>query len=69
MSESKLFLKRQKINKMEARMTKRLQKDLEAMQKNYKDQFKVTLPTNDLKLWYIDFSLPMETVYKGETYR
>jgi len=42
---------------MEARMTKRLQKDLEAMQKNYKDQFIVTLPqNNDLKLWHIEFT-------------
>ncbi len=54
---------------MEQRMTKRLQKDLEAMQKNYKDQFKVTLPNNDLKLWYIDFKCPETSIYKNEDYR
>ncbi|KRX09641.1 Ubiquitin-conjugating enzyme/RWD-like protein [Pseudocohnilembus persalinus] len=54
---------------MEQRMTKRLQKDLEAMQKNYKDQFNVVLPTNDLKLWHISFTLPKESIYAGETYK
>ena len=58
-----------KVEKMEARMTKRLQKDLEAMQKNYKDQFVVSLPNNDLKLWYIDFTCGEECIYKGEKFR
>ena len=50
-------------------MTKRLQKDLEAIQKNYKDQFEVTLPTNDLKLWYVTFKGAEGTLYEGEKYK
>lgn len=50
-------------------MTKRLQKDLEAMQKNYKETFNVTLPTNDLKLWHIEFTLPKESIFAGERYK
>ena len=53
---------------MEGRMTKRLTKDLESMQKNYKDQFTVKLPTNDLKLWHVQFTMPKGTVYEGEAY-
>ena len=51
---------------MEARMTKRLQKDLEAMQKNYKDTFSVTLPSNDLRLWNVDFTAAKGTVFSDE---
>lgn len=47
-------------------MTKRLQKDLEAMQKNYKEQFQVTLPNNDLKTWHISFKGAKGTLYDGE---
>ena len=50
-------------------MTKRLQKDLEAMQKNYKDQFTVVLPNNELKLWHGEFILPDNCIYKGEKYK
>ena len=54
---------------METRMTKRLTKDLESIQKNYKDQFTVVLPNNDLKLWHIkikgaDFSSKINTTPK-----
>ena len=41
---------------MESRMSKRLQKDLEAIQKNYKDIFAVELINNDLKQWHITFT-------------
>ncbi|KAL4452961.1 hypothetical protein ABPG74_002526 [Tetrahymena malaccensis] len=54
---------------MEARMTKRLQKDLEAMQKNYKDQFHVTLPNNDLKLWHVEFTAAQGTIFQGEKFK
>jgi ubiquitin-protein ligase len=33
---------------MQSRMTKRLMKDLEQMQKSYAEMFKVTLVNNDL---------------------
>ena len=36
---------------MAARMTKRLQKEFEAIQKNA--ELKASLPTNDLKLWHV----------------
>lgn len=48
---------------MEGRMTKRLQKDLEAMQKNYKDQFIVTLPKNEIKEWNVEFTAAQGTVF------
>ena len=44
-------------------MTKRLQKDLEAMQKNYKDIFTVVLPNNDLRHWNVEFTSAKETVF------
>ncbi len=50
------------------RMTKRLQKELEGMHKA-NDTFRVGLPTNDLRLWYIDFVGAKGTVYEGEPYR
>ncbi|EGR30636.1 ubiquitin-conjugating enzyme e2w, putative [Ichthyophthirius multifiliis] len=54
---------------MQARMTKRLQKDLEAIQKNYKDQFQVTLPKNDLQIWHIEFTASKETVFADEKFK
>lgn len=39
------------------------------MQKNYKDQFTVILPTNELKLWHVEFTLPENCIYKGEKYK
>jgi len=54
---------------MESRMTKRLGKDLEAMQKNYKDVFKVDLPNSDLKIWHISFIGAAETIYTSETFK
>eukprot|EP00825_Cyclidium_porcatum_P048250 TRINITY_DN8050_c0_g1_i1.p1 TRINITY_DN8050_c0_g1~~TRINITY_DN8050_c0_g1_i1.p1 ORF type:complete len:171 (-),score=32.32 TRINITY_DN8050_c0_g1_i1:451-963(-) len=68
------YIRTQKKNiynklEMEARMTKRLQKDLEAMQKNYKEQFVVTLPNNDLKTWHIAFKGAKGTLYDGEQFK
>ncbi len=54
---------------VESRMTKRLTKDLESIQKNYKDTFTVELPTNDLKLWHISFKGASGTVYAGEEFK
>jgi ubiquitin-protein ligase len=45
-------------------MVKRLQKELEAMQKNA-DVFRVSLPTNDLRLWYVDFVGAKNTIYEN----
>jgi ubiquitin-protein ligase len=46
------------------RMVKRLQKELEFMQKN-PDVFRVMLPTNDLRVWHIDFRGAKGTIYEG----
>ena len=54
---------------MESRMTKRLSKDLETINKNYKDVFTVELPGNDLKIWNIYFVGPKSSVYDGEQYK
>lgn len=50
-------------------MTKRLTKDLEAIQKNYKDIFTVTLPSNDLKTWHVTFSGAKGSLYEGEEFK
>lgn len=50
------------------RMVKRLQKELEFMQKN-PDVFRVMLPNNDLRVWLVDFRGAKGTVYEGEGYR
>lgn len=50
-------------------MSKRLTKDLESIQKNYKDVFTVELPTNDLKLWHVSFQGAQGTIYEGEKYK
>lgn len=39
------------------------------MQKNYKEVFEVTLPTNDLKLWHIAFTAAKGTIFEGEKYK
>lgn len=50
---------------MAARMTKRLQKEFESIQKNNPDM-KVSLPTNDLTLWHVEFLGAKGTLYEGE---
>jgi len=49
-------------------MSKRLTKDLESIQKNYKDTFTVALPNGDLKLWHISFVGASGSVYSGEKF-
>ena len=49
-------------------MSKRLTKDLEAIQKNYKDIFTVTLPNGDLKSWHISFYGAKGSIYDGEKF-
>ena len=39
------------------------------MQKNYKDVFEVTLPTNDIKLWNIGFIGAKGTIFEGEKFK
>ena len=53
--------------KMAARMTKRLQKQFEAIQKN--SDLKASLPTNDLKLWHVEFQGAKNTIYDGENFK
>lgn len=52
---------------MSARMTKRLQKQFETIQKN--TEIKAVLPTNDLKLWHVDFQGAKNTLYDGQNFR
>jgi len=53
---------------MESRMSKRLTKDLESIQKNYKEIFTVNLPNGDLKLWHIAFQGATGSIYAGEKF-
>ncbi|KAM3136268.1 hypothetical protein pb186bvf_011567 [Paramecium bursaria] len=50
------------------RMTKRLQKDLEQLQKNYADVFQVKNPGNNLKHWIVAFEGAKGTLYEGEKF-
>ena len=50
---------------MAARMTKRLQKEFESIHKTNSDM-KVSLPTNDLTLWHVEFQGAKGTLYEGE---
>jgi ubiquitin-conjugating enzyme E2 W len=53
---------------METRMTKRLNKDHEQMQKNYADVFAVKLVNNDIKHWIVGFKGAQGTIYDGEQF-
>ncbi len=46
-------------------MTKRLQKEFESIQKTNTDM-KVSLPSNDLSLWHVEFQGAKGTLYEGE---
>ncbi len=50
--------------RMAGRMTKRLQKEFEAIQKTNLD-LKASLPTEDLKHWNINFNGAKGTLYEG----
>jgi len=50
-------------------MTKRLTKDFESIQKNYKDTFTVELPNNDLKTWFVYFTGAKDSIYAGEQFK
>lgn len=49
-------------------MSKRLTKDLESIQKNYKEIFTVNLCNGDLKLWHISFTGASDSIYNGEKF-
>jgi len=49
---------------MALRMSKRLQKEYESIQKNNQD-LKVLLPNNDLTLWHVNFQGAKTTLYEG----
>ena len=52
------------ISNMAQRMSKRLQKEYEAIQKN-NQEMKVLLPNNDLSLWHVNFLGAKGTLYEG----
>ena len=52
---------------MAQRMSKRLQKEFEAIQKNT-HEMKVLLPNNDLTLWHVSFLGAKGTLYEGENF-
>ncbi len=52
---------------MAQRMSKRLQKEYEAIQKN-NQEMKVQLPNNDLSLWHVNFLGAKGTLYEGENF-
>jgi ubiquitin-conjugating enzyme E2 W len=50
-------------------MAKRLQKDLEQMQKNYVDQFQVQLVNNNIKHWVVAFQGAQGGIYQNEKFQ
>jgi ubiquitin-conjugating enzyme E2 W len=52
---------------MALRMSKRLQKEFESIQKN-SPEMKVLLPNNDLALWHVNFQGAKGTLYEGENF-
>jgi ubiquitin-conjugating enzyme E2 W len=52
---------------MAQRMSKRLQKEYEAIMKN-SQEMKVILPNNDLSLWHVQFLGAKGTLYEGESF-
>jgi hypothetical protein len=52
---------------MALRMSKRLQKEYESIQKN-NQEMKVLLPNNDLVLWHVNFAGAKNTLYEGENF-
>lgn len=52
---------------MATRMSKRLQKEFESIQKSNMDM-KVLLPNNDLALWHVSFLGAKGTLYEGESF-
>jgi ubiquitin-conjugating enzyme E2 W len=52
---------------MAQRMSKRLQKEFESIQKNT-HEMKVLLPNNDLTLWHVNFPGAKGTLYEGENF-
>jgi len=53
---------------MQNRMTKRLTKDLEQMQKIYSDLFQVALLNNDLQVWHVKFVGGEGTLFHNEPF-
>lgn len=53
---------------MQNRMTKRLTKDLEQMQKIYSDLFQVALVNNDLQVWHVKFVGGDGTLFQNEPF-
>lgn len=52
---------------MALRMSKRLQKEYESIQKN-NPEMKASLPNNDLTLWHVNFQGAKGTLYEGENF-
>lgn len=53
---------------MEKRFVNRLTRDLQTMEKNYKDQFPVHRPNDDLKVWHVTLFGAKGSIYEGEKF-
>lgn len=54
--------------RMEKRFVNRLTRDLQTMEKNYKEQFPVYRPNDDLKVWHVTLFGAKGSIYEGEKY-
>lgn len=49
-------------------MSRRLYKELESIQKNYKEQLGVSLVNEDIRCWHLKIEGPEGSIYSGEHY-
>lgn len=54
--------------KMDKRFVNRLTRDLQTMEKNYKDQFPVFRPNDDLKVWHVTMYGAKGSIYENEKF-
>jgi ubiquitin-protein ligase len=53
---------------MENRMSKRLQRELESIKKNFEDLVEVCLVNDDIKCWHLKIEGPAGSIYAKEQY-
>lgn len=53
---------------MEKRFVNRLTRDLKTLTENYKEQFPVTRPNDDLKVWHVTLLGAKGSIYENEKF-
>ena len=53
---------------MKSRATRRLEKELELIRREFPEEYKVTVPNDEELLWLVEFNGPPESIYEGERF-